>query len=94
MTGSGGEDFDARYGPWVIAGAPEGIGAELADQLAARGLDLVFARNGALLDQVAAAARDRYGVQVRTLVQDLTVPDVATKVAAATDGFDVACWPR
>ena len=52
MTG----DFADKYGPWaVIAGASEGIGASLADQLAARGLDLVLiARNGALLDEVAS----------------------------------------
>ena len=44
MTG----DFAQKYGPWaVIAGASEGVGASLADQLAERGLDLVLiARNG------------------------------------------------
>ncbi|WP_165827692.1 SDR family oxidoreductase [Mycolicibacterium sp. GF69] len=85
------DDFAARYGPWaVIAGASEGIGAEVADQLASRGLNLVLiARNGALLDQVAAAARDRHGVDVHTLVQDLTASDVVAKVAAATDGLDL-----
>ena len=84
-------EFTARYGPWVvIAGASEGIGAAVAGQLASRGLNLVLiARNGTLLDQVATAARDRYGVQVHTLVQDLTVPDMVTRVAAATDGLDV-----
>ena len=47
-------EFAQKYGPWaVIAGASEGIGASLADQLASRGLDLVLiARNGALLEQV------------------------------------------
>ena len=44
----------------MIAGASEGIGASLADQLAARGLDLVLiARNGPLLDEVAAGVRER-----------------------------------
>ena len=44
MTG----DFVQKYGRWaVIAGASEGVGASLADQLAERGLDLVLiARNG------------------------------------------------
>lgn len=91
MTESNAEDFAARYGPWaVIAGASEGIGAEMADQLASRGLNLVLiARNGALLDRVAAAARDRHGVRAHAIVQDLTAPDVVAKVASATDGIEV-----
>jgi short-subunit dehydrogenase len=84
-------EFAQKYGPWaVIAGASEGIGASLADQLASRGLDLVLiARNGALLEQVAAGVRERRGVQARALVQDLTDPDVGARVADATDGLDV-----
>jgi short-subunit dehydrogenase len=84
-------DFVQKYGPWaVIAGASEGIGASLADQLAARGLDLVLiARNAALLEEVAAKARDDHGVQTRVLVQDLTDPDVGAAVADATSGLDV-----
>jgi short-subunit dehydrogenase len=84
-------EFVQKYGPWaVIAGASEGIGASLADQLASRGLDLVLiARNGALLEQVAAGVRERHGVQARALVQDLTDPDVGTRVAEATAGLNV-----
>jgi short-subunit dehydrogenase len=84
-------EFAQKYGPWaVIAGASEGIGASLADQLASRGLDLVLiARNGALLEQVAAGVRERHGVQARALVQDLTDPDVGARVADSTDGLDV-----
>jgi uncharacterized protein len=86
-----GEDFVGKYGPWaLIAGASEGIGSSLADQLATRGLDLVLiARNGSLLDQVAARAREQHGVQTRVLVQDLTDPDVGAKIAEATEGLDV-----
>ena len=45
-----------KYGPWaVIAGASEGVGASLADQLAGHGLNLVLiARNEALLATLAA----------------------------------------
>jgi short-subunit dehydrogenase len=87
MTG----DFGQKYGRWaVIAGASEGIGAALADQLAARGVDLVLiARNGRLLDEVAARAREDNGVQTRVVVQDLTDPDAGATVAAATDGLEV-----
>ncbi len=84
-------DFVDSYGPWaVIAGASEGIGAGLADQLASRGLDLVLiARNGALLDEVATRVREEHGVQTRVVVQDLTDPDVTARVANATAGLDV-----
>ena len=84
-------EFAQKYGPSaVIAGASEGIGASLADQLASRGLDLVLiARNGPLLEEVAAGVRERHGVQARALVQDLTDPDVGARVAEATAGLDV-----
>jgi uncharacterized protein len=91
VTAIDGDGFVARYGNWaVIAGASEGIGAALADQLASRGMNLVLiARNGPLLAEVAARARDEHGVQARAVVEDLTDPDVVAKVAAATGGLDV-----
>jgi short-subunit dehydrogenase len=84
-------DFAEKYGKWaVIAGASEGVGASLADQLASRGLDLVLiARNEELLNQVADRARERHGAQVRPLVQDLTDADISERVADATDGLEV-----
>jgi short-subunit dehydrogenase len=84
-------DFAQKYGGWaVIAGASEGIGASLADQLASCGLNLVLiARNGPLLEEVAAQAHEAHGVQTRIVVQDLTDPDAPAKVADATDGLEV-----
>lgn len=84
-------EFAERYGRWaIVAGASEGIGARLADELASRGIDLVLiARNGPLLDEVAAGVAARHGVEVRPVVLDLTVADVADRVAAATEGLDV-----
>ncbi|CAN5373591.1 SDR family NAD(P)-dependent oxidoreductase [soil metagenome] len=83
--------FADKYGPWaVVAGASEGIGASLADQLASRGINLVLiARNEAVVNDVAAGVRERHGVEVRSLVLDLTVPDVGARVAEATEGLDV-----
>jgi short-subunit dehydrogenase len=84
-------EFAAKYGKWaLVAGASEGIGACLADELGRRGLDLILvARNGALLDQVAADVRARHGVEVRPIVLDLTVPDVGEQLAAATADLEV-----
>ncbi|MDT7755745.1 MAG: hypothetical protein QOH27_1643 [Mycobacterium sp.] len=84
-------DFAEKYGPWaLIAGASEGIGACLADELGKRGLDLVLvARNGALLEEVAASVRARHGVEVRPVVLDLTAPDVGDQIATATEELEV-----
>ncbi|WP_040698640.1 SDR family NAD(P)-dependent oxidoreductase [Nocardia vinacea] len=85
------ETFTRRYGQWaVIAGASEGVGAALADQLAARGIDLILiARNESLVEAVAAGVRERHGVHARSLVVDLTSPDIGARVAQATDGLEV-----
>ncbi|MGR6999362.1 SDR family NAD(P)-dependent oxidoreductase [Yinghuangia aomiensis] len=92
MTDSdAGVDFAARYGPWaLVAGASEGIGAAVADQLAERGLHLVLvARNEPLLHEVADRLRKRHGTQVRPLTLDLTDPQVGARVQAATEGLEV-----
>ena len=75
------EDFAQKYGRWaVIAGASEGIGACLADELAQRGLDLVLiARNRRAAGRGRRGVRERHGVEVRSVVLDLTDPDVAAK---------------
>src|ERR1700710_3129321 len=84
-------EFANKYGKWaLIAGASEGIGACLADELGAHGLDLVLiARNGALLEDVAAGGRARHVVEVRPAVLDLTDPDVGEQIAAATEDLEV-----
>lgn len=84
-------DFARRYGRWaIVTGASEGVGACAAEELAARGLDLVLsARNGAHLDKVASGIRDRYDVEVRTLPLDLTEPDAAEQILAAVEGQEV-----
>lgn len=81
--------FADRYGPWaLVAGASEGVGASLADQLAARGLNLVLvARNEPLLREVAGQVAARHGVEVRPLALDLTDAGTATRIAA--EGVDI-----
>ncbi|HEY6533397.1 MAG TPA: SDR family NAD(P)-dependent oxidoreductase [Acidimicrobiales bacterium] len=91
MTAPARNDFADRYGRWaVVAGASEGVGAAGADELAARGLDvLLLARNGPLLEELAADLRARHGVEARMLVVDFTDADAAERVLAATDGLEV-----
>lgn len=86
--------FDtAKYGPWaVIAGGSEGVGAELARQLADQGINLVLlARKPEPLAEIAADVAGR-GVEVRTVQQDLLDPDALANVRAVTDGVDVGMF--
>lgn len=80
----------ATYGPWaVIAGGSEGVGAEMAHQLADHGLSLVLvARKPGPLEETAAAVRAR-GVQVRTVAADLTDPSAIGAIVAATEDVEV-----
>jgi short-subunit dehydrogenase len=88
---SASERFVARYGPAVlVAGASEGLGAEFARQLAARGLDLVLlARRSELLETLAAELRARHSVEVRTAAVDLGAADLLARVREATRGVEV-----
>ena len=84
-------DFRARYGPWaLVAGASEGLGAEFAIQLAARGLHLVLvARRLDRLEALADELRRRHGVEVRCVALDLSERDLVGPLRAATDGLEV-----
>jgi uncharacterized protein len=83
--------FADRYGRWgLVVGGSDGLGAAFADALAARGLDLVLvARRADVLDDQARRLRDRYGVQVRTVVLDAAGTDAAVRIADATADLDV-----
>ena len=84
-------DFAARYGPWaLVAGASEGLGAEYARQLAARGLSvLLVARRAEPLDALAAELRQRYAVAAQAAVLDLADPELPAQLAAAVGDLEV-----
>ena len=84
------ENFLKRYGPWaVVAGASDGIGASVARLLGARGVNVVLvARRGATLEEVAATIPS----ETRTLVLDLSEPQAATELAAATADLHVGLF--
>ncbi len=90
---AGGVDtaFRARYGPWaLVAGASEGLGAEFARQLAARGLNLVLvARRAELLAQLAATLEAEARVEVVTAALDLGAPDLQERLATVVRGREI-----
>ncbi|MAM83730.1 MAG: short-chain dehydrogenase [Acidobacteria bacterium] len=79
-------------GPWaVIAGGSEGIGAAFADELAARGLNLVLiARNPDKLDELKTELAQKFPtVSVRTLAVDLSSSDAVDIIARNTTDIEV-----
>lgn len=81
----------AQYGLWaVVTGASSGIGRAMAIRLAESGLNLVVvARRPAVLEQLAKDLRDRYGIEVRLVVQDLAVERSVEILLAQTQDLDV-----
>lgn len=84
-------DFRAKYGPWaLVAGASEGLGAEYATQLAARGLNLVLiARREELLEQLGEQLAREHSIEVRPLPLDLGRADIGDVVDAATGDIEI-----
>ena len=84
-------EFRRRYGPWaLVAGGSQGIGACLASELAARGLDLVLvARGREALQQRAQSIRSAWNVEVRTVTADLADPGAADAVQKSVAGLEI-----
>jgi short-subunit dehydrogenase len=71
----------------LVTGASSGLGYCFAEQLAARGVDLVItARRAERLEKLAAGLSDRYSVQVTCIPQDLSESGAAKKLFDQTEG--------
>lgn len=85
------DDFRDRYGPWgLVTGAGNGLGAEFARQLAARGLNLLLVDvDSAGLEREAARLREEFPIEARTLALDLAQPDFLQAIITASNGLEV-----
>jgi len=84
-------NFSDCYGSWgIVAGASQGLGAEYADQLAARGLNLVLvARRLELLNALADQLISKYGIRTKCLDLDLAEVDAAERIVQATMDLNI-----
>ena len=80
-------EFTSRYGEWaLVAGASEGLGAAFAEQLAARGMNvLLLARREPELADVAERLAKQYGVETRWQAVDLADDGLAGKIRAVCE---------
>ena len=85
------QSFAEKYGPWaLVTGAAEGLGAEFANQIAARGInvalvDVQIEKARAHAEKLAAA----HGVETRAVECDLAAPDFMQRLEAETRGFEI-----
>jgi hypothetical protein len=81
------QNFPEKYGAWaLVTGATSGIGAELARQIAARGMNiLLVARKEKELQEYAQVLAETFGVQTHTLSADLASEEGIAKVKAVEE---------
>jgi short-subunit dehydrogenase len=84
-------DFSAKYGSWaLVTGATSGIGEELTNQIAAKGLNLILvARKEAPLREKAAALSSQYGIETKYIPADLSSPEGLEKIKTGSAGLEV-----
>lgn len=85
------DDFQSKYGPWaLVTGANAGIGRAIAEELAARRLNIVaVARREPQLETLQAELQRNHGVQVLVLPIDLTAPDAVERIEQATRELEI-----
>ncbi|CAM3650592.1 oxidoreductase [Rouxiella silvae] len=85
------KSFDYSGKTALITGASSGIGLNIAEQLAARGVALVLvARTQIRLEALADRLTKKYGVLAVVIVQDLGVPDAVPKLMQRLNAFAIS----
>jgi Short-chain dehydrogenases of various substrate specificities len=84
-------DFAARFGSWaIVAGASEGLGVAYAEELAARGLNLVLiARRAELLQSLASELSKIYNIESKIIPLDLSLANVVEQIAEQTKDTEI-----
>lgn len=84
-------DYLRRYGPTaLVTGASSGIGVGFAEELAARGFDLVLsARRADRLEELSQRLHAEHGTRTKIVVADLSDPAAPSEILAASEGDDI-----
>ncbi|XP_038053154.1 very-long-chain 3-oxoacyl-CoA reductase-B-like isoform X2 [Patiria miniata] len=81
-----------NYGDWAaVTGATDGIGKAYAEQLAAKGLNIILlSRSEDKLNNVAAEIESKYSVKTKTIAVDFTGgEEIYTKIAKEVAGLSI-----
>ncbi|XP_071853468.1 very-long-chain 3-oxoacyl-CoA reductase-like isoform X2 [Apostichopus japonicus] len=81
-----------KYGSWsVVTGATDGIGKAYAEQLAAKGLNVVLmSRTESKLDAVASEIASKYNVQTKVIAVDFTSgSEIYENIGKQLDGLEI-----
>jgi len=83
--------FQSKYGSWaLVTGGSSGIGAELARQIAKKGLNVILvARQQERLDLLALEIEKMHGVKVMSIPADLTTQEGIERVKTETETLEV-----
>lgn len=85
------ENFKDRYGPAaLVTGASSGIGTGFAEELAARGMNLVLAaRRVDRLEELKVRFEAEHGIAVQVVESDLADPQAPARLIADCEGLDI-----
>ncbi|KAI8520742.1 hypothetical protein Bbelb_004960 [Branchiostoma belcheri] len=86
-------DLRSYAGRWaVVTGSTDGIGKAYAEQLAARGLNIVLiSRSKDKLEAVAAEIEGKAGVKTKIVVADFGSTEIYDNIKHQLEGLDIAC---
>ncbi len=84
-------NFKQKYGPWaLVTGASSGIGMEFANQLAAKGLNLILvARREDRLNTLAADLKKEHSIESRVVPADLSKEDFLPGIKNSISDLEV-----
>lgn len=87
-------EFIRKYGPWaLVTGASDGIGAAIAGELGARGLNVILiARSTDRLKAVAETIRKQHGVDAISVTADLGQQGDLQSVLNVTEDKEVGLY--